>query len=70
MTVARVRNPEYSSGYFTGSGTPSSPSRKIIRPKTFGVDLFLNPVTEAAEEILDILSSFYSAPVMIVIFLL
>jgi trk system potassium uptake protein TrkA len=63
MTVARVRNPEYSSGYFIGSGTPSSPSRKIIRPKTFGVDLFINPVTEAAEEISDIISSFYSAPV-------
>jgi len=62
MTVARVRNPEYS-GYFTSSATPSSSIRKIIRPKTFGVDLFINPVTEAAKEIVNILSGFYSAPV-------
>jgi trk system potassium uptake protein TrkA len=62
MTVARVRNPEYS-GYFIG--TPSSPSapRKVIRPKTFGVDLFINPVAEAAREIVTILSGYYSTPV-------
>jgi len=62
ITVARVRNPEYS-GYFIGSATSPSTPRKVIRPKTFGVDLFINPVVEATREIVNILSSFYSAPV-------
>lgn len=62
MTVARVRNPEYS-GYFIGAASSPSAPRKVIRPKTFGVDLFINPVVEAAREIVTILSSFYSTPV-------
>jgi len=62
MTVARVRNPEYS-GYFISAGRSPSAPRKVIRPKTFGVDLFINPVVEAAKEIINILSSFYSTPV-------
>jgi len=62
MTVARVRNPEYS-GYFIGSAASPSTPRKVIRPKTFGVDLFINPVVEAAKEIVNILSSFYPTPV-------
>ena len=62
MTVARVRNPEYS-GYFIGAAKSPSTPRKVIRPKTFGVDLFVNPVAEAAKEIINILSSFYSTPV-------
>jgi trk system potassium uptake protein TrkA len=61
MTVARVRNPEYS-GYFVGAASSPSAPRKVIRPKTFGVDLFINPVVEAAGEIVSILSSFYSTP--------
>lgn len=62
MTVARVRNPEYS-GYFIGAAKSPSTPRKVIRPKTFGVGLFVNPVAEAAKEIINILSSFYSTPV-------
>jgi len=62
MTVARVRNPEYS-GYFIGAAKSPSTPRKVIRPKTFGVDLFINPVAEAAKEITNILSSFYPSPV-------
>ncbi len=62
MTIARVRNPEYS-GYFVGaSKSAAATSIKLIRPKTFGVDLFINPVAEAAEEIINILSSFYPTP--------
>ena len=62
MTVARVRNPDYS-GYFISSAASPTTPRKIIRPKTFGVDLFINPVVEATREIVDILSSFYATPV-------
>jgi len=62
MTVARVRNREYS-GYFIGAASSPSAPRKVIRPKTFGVDLFINPVVEAASEITNILSGFYSTPV-------
>ncbi len=62
MTVARVRNPEYS-GYFIGAAKSPSAPRKVIRPKTFGVDLFINPEVEAAKEIISILSSFYPTPV-------
>lgn len=61
-TVSRVRNPEYS-GYFVGAASSPSAPRKIIRPKTFGVDLFINPVSEAAREIVAILSSYYSTPI-------
>jgi trk system potassium uptake protein TrkA len=60
-TVARVRNPEYS-GYFIGGASSPSAPRKVIRPNTFGVDLFINPVAEAAREIVTILSGFYSTP--------
>ena len=62
MTVARVRNPEYS-GYFVSSAQSTLTTRKVIRPKHFGVDLFINPVTEAAKEITKILSSLYPTPV-------
>ncbi|GAI02209.1 unnamed protein product, partial [marine sediment metagenome] len=62
MTVARVRNPEYS-GYFIGAAKSPSAPRKVVRPKTFGVDLFINPEVEAAREIISILSSFYPTPV-------
>ncbi len=62
MTVARVRNPEYS-GYFIGAAKSPTAPRKVVRPKTFGVDLFINPEIEAAKEIISILSSFYPTPV-------
>ncbi|MCK5434679.1 MAG: NAD-binding protein [Dehalococcoidales bacterium] len=57
MTVARVRNPEYT-GYFIGAAKSPTAPRKVVRPKTFGVDLFINPEVEAAKEIVSILSAF------------
>ncbi len=62
MTVARVRNPEYSGYFITAAKSPSAP-RKVIRPKSLGIDLFINPEVEVAEEIISILSSFYPSPV-------
>ena len=62
MTVARVRNPDYS-GYFIGAAESPTAPRKVVRPKTFGVDLFVNPEAEAAKEIISILSGFYPTPV-------
>jgi len=62
MTVARVRNREYVNYFVGGAASPTAP-RKVVRPKTFGVDLFINPVVEAAQEIVNILSSYYSTPV-------
>ncbi len=62
MTVARVRNPEYS-GYFITAGKSPSAARKIIRPKTLGINLLINPEMELAEEMLDVLSSLYPSTV-------
>jgi len=62
MTVARVRNPEYTGYFITAAKTPSAP-RKIIRPKSLGVNLFINPEVEVAEQIKGVLSSFYPSPV-------
>jgi len=62
MTVARVRNPEYSGYFITAAKSPSAP-RKVIRPKSLGINLFINPEVEVAEEIMGILSGFYPAPV-------
>ena len=62
MTVARVRNPEYSGYFITAAKSPSAP-RKVIRPKSLGIDLFINPEVEVAEEIMSVLSSFYPTPV-------
>ncbi len=61
-TAARIRNPEYS-GYFVATGKSPSAPRKVIRPKSLGIDVFINPEVEAAKEIMSILSSFYSTPV-------
>ncbi|MFC1950655.1 Trk system potassium transporter TrkA [Chloroflexota bacterium] len=61
-TAARIRNPEYS-GYFVTAGKSPSAPRKVIRPKNLGIDIFINPEVEAAKEITNILSSFYSTPV-------
>ncbi len=62
MTVARVRNPDYS-GYFVGAAESPTAPRRVVRPKTLGVDLFVNPEVEAAKEVISILSSFYPTPV-------
>jgi len=62
MTVARVRNPEYSGYFITAAKSPSAP-RKVIRPKSLGINLFINPEVEVAEEIMGILSSLYPSPI-------
>ena len=61
-TAARIRNPEYS-GYFVAPARSAIAPRRIVRPKSLGIDVFINPEAEAAEEIIGILSSFYSTPV-------
>jgi len=61
-TAARIRNPEYS-GYFVAQAKSPTATRKIVRPKKLGIDVFINPEAEAAREIMGILSSFYSTPV-------
>ena len=62
MTVARVRNPEYS-GYFITAAKSSPTLRKVIRPISLGIDLFINPEFEVAKEITNLFSSFYPSPV-------
>ena len=57
-TVARVRNPEFTSYLLVGAKSPHGP-RKVVRPKGLGVDLFVNPEREAAREIVSILSGLY-----------
>jgi trk system potassium uptake protein TrkA len=61
MTMARVRNPEYSGYFITAAKSPSAP-RKVIRPKSLGIDLFINPEVEAAEEVMNVLASLYPTP--------
>ena len=61
-TAARIRNPDYS-GYFVAQAKSPTATRKIVRPKKLGIDVFINPEAEAAREIMGILSSFYSTPV-------
>jgi len=60
-TVARVRNPEYSGYGLVGRKSPYAP-RKVVRPRSLGVDFFVNPEREAAREIVSILSSLYVTP--------
>lgn len=60
-TIARVREPEYSSYQLVGSKSPYA-SRKIVRLRGLGVDLFVNPEIEAAREIVSILSGLYVTP--------
>ncbi|MFW6103292.1 MAG: Trk system potassium transporter TrkA [Chloroflexota bacterium] len=60
-TVARVRNPEYSGYGLVGRKSPYA-TRKIVRPRSLGVDFFVNPEREAAREIISILSSLYVTP--------
>ncbi len=61
-TAARIRNPDYS-GYFVTPTKSAIATRRIVRPKSFGVDVFINPEAEAADEITSILSGVYSTPV-------
>ena len=56
-TAARIRNTEYSGYFVAPAKSPTSP-RKIVRPKSLGIDVFINPETEAAGEIMEILSGF------------
>lgn len=60
-TIARVRNPEYSSYMLVGGKSPYA-TRKVVRPRSLGVDLFVNPEIEAAREIVSILSGLYVTP--------
>ncbi len=60
-TIARVRNPEYS-GYLLVGGRSPYATRKVVRPRSLGVDLFVNPEIEAAREIVSILSGLYVTP--------
>jgi trk system potassium uptake protein len=61
-TAARIRNAEYSGYFIAPAKSPTAP-RKIVRPKSLGIDVFINPEAEASKEIQAILSSFYSTPV-------
>ncbi len=60
-TIARIRNPEYA-GYLLVGGRSPYATRKIVRPRSLGVDLFVNPEIEAAREIVSILSGLYVTP--------
>jgi trk system potassium uptake protein TrkA len=48
-TAARIRNPDFSVYFVSGGKTPLS-SRRIIRPKKLGIDVFINPEMTAAEK--------------------
>ena len=61
MTVGRVRNPEYS-GYFVTAAKSPSAARKIVRPKTLGIDLIINPEVAVADEIIQLLSGLFPSP--------
>ena len=61
MTVARVRNPEYSGYFITAAKSPPT-LRKVIRPRNLGIDVFINPEFEVAKEITNLFSSFYPSP--------
>ncbi len=62
MTVGRVRNPEYS-GYFVTAAKSPLAARKIVRPKTLGIDLIINPEIAVADEIVQLLCGLYASPV-------
>ncbi|MEN8613933.1 Trk system potassium transporter TrkA [Dehalogenimonas sp. THU2] len=60
-TAARIRNPDYT-GYFQLPAKSPGGTRRIVRPKSLGIDIFINPEGEMAAEILSILAGFYSTP--------
>ncbi len=62
MTVGRVRNPDYS-GYFVTAAKSPGGSRKIVRPKTLGIDLIINPETTVAEETVQVICNTSPTPV-------
>ena len=62
MTVGRVRNPEYS-GYFVTAAKSPSATRKIVRPKTLGIDLIINPEVAVADEMVQLLCGLCPSPV-------
>ena len=62
MTVGRVRNPEYS-GYFVTAAKSPSAARKIVRPKTLGIDLIINPEVAVADEMVQLLCGLCPSPV-------
>ena len=53
-TAARIRNPDYS-GYFVAQAKSPTATRKIVRPKKLGIDVFIYPEAEAAKEIMGII---------------
>ncbi|MFH1775885.1 MAG: Trk system potassium transporter TrkA [Chloroflexota bacterium] len=61
-TAARIRNPEYSGYFITTPKSPTAP-RKVVRPKSLGIDILINPEVEAANEITDILFTHYPTPI-------
>ncbi len=62
MTVSRVRNLDYS-GYFVTAAKSPIASRKVVRPKTLGIDLIINPEVTVAEEIVENLCTACTTPV-------
>jgi len=56
--VARVRNSEYAGYLISQAESPNLP-RRIVRPKSLGIDLFVNPEIIAAKEIVTTLSNLY-----------
>jgi trk system potassium uptake protein TrkA len=62
MTVGRVRNPEYS-GYFVTAAKSPSAARKIVRPKTLGIDLIINPEVAVADEMVQLLCGLCLSPI-------
>ncbi len=60
-TVARVRNPEYA-GYMVSSARSAVAPRRIVRPETLGINLFVNPDVIAAQEIRSTLSGLHTTP--------
>ncbi len=58
-TIARVRNPEYT-GYLISEAESPNQARRVVTPKSFGVDRFINPEVITAEEVVSIISGLYA----------
>jgi trk system potassium uptake protein TrkA len=61
MTVARVRNADYYGYFLTPAKSPAG-ARKIIRPKSLGVDVFINPEVAVSDEIINTLCGYCAVP--------
>ena len=57
-TIARVRNPEYAGYLISEAESPNLP-RRVVRPKSLGIDFFVNPEITAAKEIVTTISNLY-----------